>query len=70
MRSFIIVRSADGLRSLIMVNPSHIVKMRELFSSGPKDDKNCARCEITFINGEKLRIIEPMYAVDIMVTMM
>ena len=70
MRAFITVRSADGLRSIIMVNPLHIVKMRELFSSGPEADKNGASCEITLINGEKLRIIETMYAVENMATMM
>jgi hypothetical protein len=69
-RAFIILRIAGGLEDRIMVNPAQIVKMRELYIRGAEEDSSTANCEITLTNGEKIRVRETMFDVELQATTM
>lgn len=61
MRAFVMVIHAGGLGERIAVNPMQIVKMRELYANQQVDG---ARCEITLVTGEKLRVKNDLFEID------
>ena len=61
MRAFVMVIQAGGLGERIALNPMQIVKMRELNVCQQVDG---ARCVITLVTGEKIRVKDRIDEID------